>query len=92
MLRRKPVNYPFEHALGELSLAEYVQPDDAKGTDNEIVRQNCSVLLGKMISLYVRTLGRLVSIAREVEDHIIPQRNADPTPVRFASVYHAGAG
>jgi Zn-dependent protease with chaperone function len=60
--------YPFDHARGEITLAQYALPpavpdkDDIRG-----LLEAADAVVGKLAPLYSRIIGRLVTIAEEAE-------------------------
>ncbi|MCB9643409.1 MAG: M48 family metalloprotease [Myxococcales bacterium] len=76
-LRREA--YPFEHARGDINLAEYaIETLPADHEDIPQILQTAEMILDRMVSLYIRILGRLSIFCEVVEDALELERLPDP--------------
>jgi Zn-dependent protease with chaperone function len=65
--RCRDLPYPFPHARGQVSVAEYSRPDTSTSDYFSGVLLNGSALVDRMFSLHYRVVSRLVNIAEAVE-------------------------
>ncbi|MGH7495924.1 MAG: M48 family metalloprotease [bacterium] len=61
------VDYPFEHAQGRLSLAQYALSEPSSADDFQKTFAATQELMDKLFSLYARILARLVMMAERAE-------------------------
>jgi hypothetical protein len=68
--RLKPFAYPFPHARGSLTVAEYARYE--KPTENEWQRLylDCHSHVDRVFSLHYRLVGRILSLAEEGEEKL----------------------
>jgi Zn-dependent protease with chaperone function len=68
------IDYPFDHARGQMTLAQYLVPGAFSSDDLGGVHDAAQGVLERLPPLYVRVSGRLASIAVQVETAIgLPQ-------------------
>lgn len=60
------VEYPFKHLEGSVSIAEYAAPEPSERTAKAILETGMEVV-ERLVFLYVRIWGELVSVAEQVE-------------------------
>ncbi|HYF54363.1 MAG TPA: M48 family metalloprotease [Salinarimonas sp.] len=84
----KPVPYPFEHAAGPMSVADYILPQMPHPFDLKGVFQSCERVVEATNLLYFRLLGQLVTAAQQVEEAVglaklpVPEVIEDEADVR----------
>jgi hypothetical protein len=61
------VTYPYEHAKGRMSLAQFVMPDVPTKGDLASIFNGCGQVLETGPALYVRLLGEMVWLTDSVE-------------------------
>ncbi len=61
------VDYPFDHAKGQISVAAYVAPEPPPDDDLRQIYSTCEAILDGVFNLYHRTCARLTEIAEQVE-------------------------
>ena len=69
-LQRVP--YPFEHARGKISIADYARVEETFSNEIERAFRESRIHCDRIHSLYFRIIGRLVLIAQYVEAAIFP--------------------
>lgn len=74
------VDYPFDHASGGLSLAAYAIPMATEG-DVGASFEAAGVAINNLYAVYFRALGRLATIAEQVET----AAGIEPVPVRVVA-------
>jgi Zn-dependent protease with chaperone function len=67
------VPYPFSHARGPITLAQYVQPETSSHHEWEAIFNQSLACLERLFPLYDKVLARLAQIATQVEDGLAPE-------------------
>ena len=79
--RFQAVNFPFEHADGALTMAQYMVPKLPEQEDLGAVLSATEKLLESYFYVYFRSIGTLATIAQRVEEVLGLAPQADPPPV-----------
>jgi Zn-dependent protease with chaperone function len=74
----EPVPYPFSHAEGEISCADYAAKGRPKLDEVGLLFDSVQGLLGHFGPLYVKTVSRLIEMAESAEDSAGLERLKDP--------------
>jgi hypothetical protein len=72
----RDVPYPFPHPRGQLTIAEFARPEKPGEHEWEKIYNESNSHLEKLFALHYRLLGRLLTIAGDVEDQT-PAANTD---------------
>jgi len=72
--RLKDIPYPFDHAQGDISVAEYMIENDPEEIDEGAVLKICESVIDKMFTLHAELLGRLAVISGTVEEAVLPKK------------------
>jgi len=88
----EPVPYPFRHAEGEISCADYAAKAKAEIEELGVLFNSVSGLLEHLGPLYVKTLARLVEIAERAEESAGLERLEAPPVKRDEMEAESGEG
>ena len=64
------VEYPFDHALGRMSVSRFVIEEFPDQDDLVAIRETAISIIEKLKVIYVRTVAELCQIAERVESEI----------------------